>query len=237
MRPRLLKFASFDHLHISLPRIIALALLASLAGTVAAAVALGGVLGQGTVPTLLVVGVLIFYIVLSAPRRILDSRRLAQSREAVMLSAAGLACLSVTRSRSRTALMMKSMDPSLSLTLDEISRRVLLGSRVENAIAGASEGLESYSAAAALQSIASLTTRPFDAGDEETRGLAASSELASETKLPIFMTACFFTPLMLLLFAVFSHTYAPQSMTELVALEFIILDIAFYLSTGEREAR
>ena len=232
-----MRFVSYDHLGISAPRIIALAVSASLAGILTSALTVGGVLGEGTSPILLVVGVLVFYIVMSAPRRILEGRRLSQSREAVMLSAAALACLSVTRSKARTALMMRSRDPSLSRVLDEICRRVLLGSRVENAIAIAANSLESYSAATALQSVAALSSRAFDAGDEETHGLAVSSELANETKLPIFMTACFFTPIMLLLYAVFSHTSAPQSLAELVALEFIVLDLAFYLSAGERGAR
>jgi hypothetical protein len=228
------RITAYDHLGISFPRILLLAASSSLVGAGGAALALGGVLGVGTAPTLFVVGVLVFYIVLSAPRRILDGRRVAQSREAVMLSASSLACLGVTRSKARTALMLRSRNPSLSRALDEIGRRVLLGSKVESAVAGAAGGLESYSAVAALQGVATLTTRAFDAGDEETRGLASSTELARETKLPIFMTACFFTPVMLLLFAIFSHTYSPLSLAELVAFEFVILDLTFYLSAGEK---
>jgi len=232
-----MKLASYNHLGISAPRIVALALVVSVGGTSTAAVALGGALRGGTLPTLLVVGVLLFYIVLSAPRRILDGRRLAQSREAVMLSAASIACLGVTRSKARTALMLRSRDASMSRALDEIGRRVLLGFRVEDSIGSAASSLESYSAVTALQGVAALTSRPFDPGDEETRGLASSSELAEETKLPIFMTVCFFAPIMLLLYAVFSHTYAPQSLAELVACEFILLDLTYYLSSGERGAR
>jgi len=231
-----MRAASYDRLGISILRILAVGASASLAAMVGASLALGGVMGEGTVPTLLVIGALVFYIVLSAPRRIVDGRRLAQSREAVILSAASLACLNVTRSRARTALMMRSRDPSLSKALKEIGRRVLLGSRVESAVSGSSSGLESYSAATALQGVAALTSRSFDAGDEETRGLSASSELSRETKLPIFMTACLFSPIMLLLYAIFSRTYAPQSLAELVALEFIILDLTFYMSSGEKGA-
>jgi hypothetical protein len=194
-------------------------------------------MGEGTLPTLLLVGAVSFYIVLSAPRRIVDSRRIAQSREAVLLAAAALACLSVTRSKSRTAVMLRSRDPSIRNSLTEVGRRVLLGSKAESAIAASVGGLSSYSAVAALQGVATLSLRPFDAGDEEARGLALSSELSRETKLPVFMTACFFAPIMLLLYAVFSHSYAPQDLAELVAFEFIILDLSFYMSSGERSGR
>jgi hypothetical protein len=207
---------------------------ASLASTIASGLALEGVLGQGTPLILIVTGVLVFYIVLSAPRRIIDGRRISQSREAVLLSGAALACLSVTRSKSRTAVMLRSRDPSIRNALSDVGRRVLLGSRVEKAIAASVGGLSSYSAVAALEGVATLTLRSFDAGDEEARGLALSSELSRETKLPVFMTACFFTPIMLLLYAVFSRSYAPQSLAELVALEFIALDLAFYMCSGER---
>ena len=101
-----MKAASYERLGISVPRIVTAAASASLAAVVGAGVALGGVMGEGTSPTLLVLGALVFYIVMSAPRRIVDGRRLAQSREAVILSAASLACLNVTKSRARTVLMI-----------------------------------------------------------------------------------------------------------------------------------
>jgi hypothetical protein len=227
-----MKLASYDQLGISLARILGLAVAVSLAGALGAAVAVGGALGGGTLPILLIVGALLLYIVLSAPRRILDSRRLAQSREAVLLSAASLACLSVTRSNSRTALMLRSREPSLSLALKEVGRQVLLGVTVESAVSGAVKNIQSYSAVTALQDVAALSSRTFEAGDEESRGLTASSDLSRETKLPILMTACFFAPIMMLLYAVFSHSYAPVSLAELVAFEFILLDFAFYLSSG-----
>jgi hypothetical protein len=143
----------------------------------------------------------------------------------------------VTGSRSRTIIALRSREPYLSKTILDLGRRVLLGSPVESAVASASGRLSSYSAAAALRTIAVLSPRTFDAGDEENRGLANSAELSRETKLPIFMTACFFTPIMLLLYSVFSRAYSPESLVELVAFEFIVLDLAFYLSASETGQR
>jgi hypothetical protein len=229
-----LKFASFAHLGISVPKILLFAGAVSAGFALLSGVVLGGVLGPGTGPALLIVAALVFYIILSAPRRILDSQRIAQARESVLLSASSVACLRVTGSRSRTAIMLRSGEPSLEAILDEVGRRVLLGFRLEDAAESSIGSLGSYSAAAALRSLEDPDPKPFDPEDEETRGLAVSSELNRETKLPIFMTACFFAPIMLLLYAVFSHSYSPGSLIELVALEFIMLDLAFYLSSGGR---
>jgi hypothetical protein len=52
--------------------------------------------------------------------------------------------------------------------------------------------------------------------------------MSAETRFPVFMTVTFFTPIMLLLYAVFSHFTSPQRIVELVALEVVILDLAFY---------
>lgn len=232
-----MKLASLDRFGISPLKLVALAALISGCLTLAASEALGDVLGGGTGPTLVSIAALLFYAVVSTPRRLLDAQRVAQAKESVLLSAAATACLSVTGSRPRTILLLRSRDPAISRSLSDIARKVLLGSRVADALEGSSGRLSSYSAVAALHGVASLGRRGFDAGDEETRGLANSSELSRETKLPVFMTACFFTPIMLLLYAIFSHSYATGSLVELVALEFIILDLAFYLSSGDRGPR
>lgn len=232
-----MKFASFEHFRISIWRVAGVGGAASAASALLAGLAVGGVLGGATTATLLVIALLVFYIVLSTPRRILDGQRVAQARESVLLSAAAKACLSVTGSRPRTLILLRPREAALARTVTEAGRVLLLGARVDVAVSQASPGLASYSAAAALRSVATLSSSAADAGDEETRGLANSSELGRETKLPIFMTACFFSPIMLLLFAVFSHSYDPGSLAELAAFEFILLDLAFYMTASDRGPR
>jgi hypothetical protein len=229
-----LRFASLDHFGISFWKISLEGVAASGVMSSMAAVVTGDVLGEAKIPVLVVIAALVFYIVLSMPRRILDGQRVSQAREAVPLAAAATACLRVTGSRSRTMVLLRSRDPTLSRNIRDVGRLVLLGAGVDNAIRRASQSLSSYSVIAALRSVATLSSRTFDAGDEEARGLASSSELGRETKLPIFMTACFFTPIMLLLYAVFSHAYEPGSLIELLSLQFIVLDLAYYLSSSER---
>ena len=97
-----------------------------------------------------------------------------------------------------------------------------------------SHHLASYSAASVLQSVAAANARGFAGGDEESRGLAVSTELSMETKLPIFMTVCFFAPIMMVLYAVFTHTYQPEQLIELGTLEFAVVDLAYYLSAADR---
>ena len=232
-----MKLASLDHFGISPTKIVALGVAVSSALAFAAMEVLGNVLGGGTDPALVAIAFLVFYVVVSAPRRLLDAQRVSQARESVLLSAAATACLNVTGSRPRTVLLLRSRDPEVSRALTEAGRRLLLGADVSGAVSSSSERLASYSTVAALQGVAKLERRTPDAGDEEARGLASSSDLARETKLPVFMTACFFTPIMLLLYSVFSHSYGEGSLVELVALEFIVLDLAFYLSSADRGPR
>jgi hypothetical protein len=232
-----MKIASLDHFGMSIWKISLVGVSASAASAAIAAVVTGDVLGGAKSPLLAVIAALVFYIVLSTPRRILDGQRVSQARESVPLAAAATACMNVTGSRSRTIILLRSRDVTLSNNLRDVGRWVLLGARADGAIARASRNLSSYSVVTALRSVATLSPRTFDAGDEETRGLASSSELSRETMLPIFMTTCFFTPIMLLLYAVFSHAYELVSLIELISFQFIVLDLAFYLSSSERGAR
>ncbi len=232
-----MKLVSLDHFGVSVWRLVGVAVVASLASALVFRVVVGSVLGQATTVTLSVVALMVFYIVLSTPRRLMDGQRVAQARESVLLSAGAKAALNVTGSRSRTLVLLRSRDATLAKTLAEAGRMVLLGARVDKAVVGSSSNLASYSAAGALRGVATLGSGAIDAGDEETRGLENSSELSRETKLPIFMTACFFSPIMLLLYAVFSHTYDQASLAELAAFEFMILDIGFYLTASDRGPR
>lgn len=228
-----MKFASLDHFGVGLLR---LALVASAFSAIAAAatgVAVGGALGGAKPATMVVVGTLVFYVVVSAPRRILDRQRVVQARESVLILTAAKACLGVTGSRPRTLIELRSREAGFAKALSESARSILLGASVERATEAASRNLVSSSALASLESIATLHPDALDVDDEENRGLTESSALSRETKLPVFMTACFFSPIMLLLYAIFSNAYQVGDLAGLCALEFVILDLAFYLTAGE----
>jgi hypothetical protein len=228
-----MRFASLDHFGIDQNKLLLTALGASATAALAMHFLVGSILGSATIGFEAVVSGVVFYIVATAPRRMLDSRRISQAREAVLLSAVASASTGVTGSRTRTFLLMRSRDEGIAGTITEVKRMLLLGRLVEEAVSTVEKRLVSYSVVNAIRSAATTRSRGFSEAGEETLGLAISAQLSQETKLPIFMTACFFSPIMLLLYAVFSHLSGPVSFAQLVALEFVILDLAFYLCSGE----
>ena len=232
-----MKFASLEQFQLSPWRVAGLGVAMSVAGGATTGVVVGDSLGQGKATVAVLVGALILYAVLSAPRRLADTRRVAQARESPVLSASAYACLAVTGSRPRTLILLRAREPTLSSALKEAARRVLTGTNVDSAVERSAGSLVSYSAASALRGLASFTPGGISQGDEETRGLAASSDLSQETKVPMMTTVCFFAPILLLLYAVFSRSYDPTSLAELACFEFIVVDIAFYLGAADRGTR
>ncbi len=232
-----MKFESLDRLEVSIWRLMGLGVAASSASAAILSVVLGDSLGGAKMPTLFVISVLVFYIVATGPRRVLDRQRVAQARESLPLGAAAAACLHVTGSRSRTLILLRSREPALAAVENECARRVLLGERPVTALEASSRELASYSASLVLQNVSTMGPGDFAGGDEEVRGITSYTELSKETKLPLFMTVCFFAPIMLVLFSVFTHSENPGALAELAAFEFVVLDLTFYFSTTEGEPK
>ncbi|HEV2225594.1 MAG TPA: hypothetical protein VGR56_02170 [Nitrososphaerales archaeon] len=232
-----MNFSSFEHLEIDPWKVVTMGIAAFGAALLGCRLAIGGVLGQDTAAAEIVVALLVFYIVISTPRRIVDAQRVSQARESVLLSVASNACMNATGSRPRTLMLLRSSEPRIKRALSDLGRSVLLGAKVEKAVELASSGLASYSAASVLRGTGTLRPRFVDVGDQEIRGLMSSSELNKETKLPMFMTVCFFTPIMLLLYAVFTHIYNTEGLAELAAFGFVVIDLAFYLAASDRGPR
>lgn len=232
-----MNFASFEHLGVDPWRVAIVGAASSVAVLFVCSLFFGTVLGQNTGAAEIVVALLVFYIVVSTPRRLVDSQRVGQARESLLLSVASNACMIATGSRPRTLLLLRAGEPGLKKALADLGRSVLLGAGVEGAVELATKRLSSYSAAAILKGTVSLRPRIVDVGDQEVRGLMSSSELSKETRLPMFMTVCFFTPIMLLLYAVFTHIYSTDGLAELAAFGFVVIDLAFYLAASDRGPR
>lgn len=224
-----MRFASLDQLGIDPARLFVLAILCAVLGGSVVWLLVGDLLGSATSEFELVVSGLVFYIVVSAPRRLIGARRVSQARESVLLSSVSAVSSRVVGSRNRVLLLMRASDEELRNALAWIGRSLLLGLNAEDTVCEASATLSSYSASNALRRMGTESPNSPIEGGEETRGLESAGQMATETKLPVFMTVCFFTPIMLLLYAVFSHLVAPQRLAELVALEMVILDLAFYV--------
>jgi hypothetical protein len=170
-----MKFASFDHLEVDPWKVAMVGATASGAVLLGCGLVLGRVLGPATSATEIVVALLVFYIIMSTPRRLVDAQRVGQARESVLLSVASNACMNATGSRPRTLMLLRPAEPELKRTLADIGRSVLLGTGAENAVERASGRLVSYSAATALRGTATLRPRTADVSDQEVRGLMSSS--------------------------------------------------------------
>ena len=110
---------------------------------------------------------------------------------------------------------------------------ILLGFSPESALDRVEGRIASYSVKNLLRLLAS---RPGEIpeGGEESQGIAQSTQLSEESKLPLFTAVAFFAPIMLLLLSIFSHIDSPASLAEVVALEVVLLDVALYFSSAER---
>ncbi|QQG49151.1 MAG: hypothetical protein HY247_02230 [archaeon] len=194
-------------------------------------------LGETAYGAALAVGATVFYIVVTTPRRLLEVQALSQAREAVLLTASTASLLQATGSRSRTILTVHPRDQGVQSAVRHAGRDILLGRSPVESVRGPAAMLASYSAANALRSVAEHSLVGTPEGGEEVQGLENMGALSQETKFPILMAACFFTPILLLLFALFSGEWSPLIVSALVATEVVTLDLALHLcSTGLRRA-
>lgn len=220
-------FASMNRLGIDPLRLVALGIFVACLSGVLVWLLIGDLPGNVTPEFDVVCSAMVFYVVVSAPRRITGARRVSQAKEAVFLSSVSAASAMVIPSRNRLLIMLRSRDQEVGRALSSVRKALFLGTRADEATAEASSSLVSYSASNALRGIGQRSAT-LDGG-EENQGLELSGQMAAETKLPVFMTVTFFAPIMLLLYAVFSHLTTPERLAELVGLEVVILDLAFYI--------
>ncbi len=230
-----MKVASWEHFSLDPRKLLAIAVAFAAATGSVVLVITEGVFGGGAIGVALLVSAISCYVILSMPRRILDTASLSQSKEAAVLAASGSANYEATHSRSRSLLLLTSGDTEIEATLARAKRDVLLGHEPSEALERAKGRLSSYSARNVLSSIGSMAPSLIAERGEETSGISQASSLAEESKLPLFMAVAFFAPIMLILFAVLTHQEDPRSFGELLIAQFAILDIAFYFSSSEKE--
>ncbi len=228
------RFASFDHYGIVAWRLVAVGAAAGLVSALLLQEATGGVLGAGAPGLDLVVGLIVFYMVVSLPKRLVEASSLSQSREASSLSVMASVDFEATHSRSRTLLMLKSADPDISQALARVKKAILLGVPPSAAVNQSADLLASTSAADALRKAATMSPETMEEGGEENRGIVNALQLGEESKLPLFMTVCFFAPILLLLYAVFSRLEDPRSLLELLGVQLVVLDLSFHFTSSER---
>lgn len=228
-----MRVGSWEYFGISPRKIVSLAALLSIVVWTLTEEATAGVLGGGSAELGILVGLIIFYLVLSAPKRLQEAQAFAQSREATAIAASSTAALSATRSKSRTVLQMSPDEPHLSALVSEIKRDVLLGHSVSSAYRKVESRIASYTARTVLKSVSDADPTTGEGG-EEAQNISRASELSEESKIPLFMSVAFFSPIMLILFAVLTHQTSPGGLVELVGVQILLLDIGFYFSSSEK---
>lgn len=227
-----MRISSWEQYDLDPVKIVLLGTTVGCAGGAALYFATFNVLGGSAVELALVISLVLSYLVLSFPKRVLDSASLAQSREAPLMAAMGSAVAEATHSKARTMLFLVSGEPAIGSALAAVRRKVLLGFAPDSALQQVEGRIASYSSRTVL---GLLATRPAEVleGGEESQGITRSSQLGEESKLPVFTAVAFFTPIMLVLLIVFAHVHDPASLGELVALEMVLLDVGLYFSSAE----
>ena len=195
----------------------------------------GGSLGPASQEVSLALGAVILYLVVSTPKRMVEGEKSLQAKESAFVSLSATACRSVTGSRCLTILSMNSQEKEVSQAFREAGRLILLGEDPETAVDMASKRITSYSAKSAMLSAATISARTPATGGEEFSGLQNAMDLESEVKVPLFMTVCFFTPVLLVLAAVFGHDSGPQSTVELSGCGLLVLDAAYFATSSRKE--
>ncbi len=229
-----MKLSSWDHYHINNAKFLALAGMLSVLGGTGVYLVTRDVLGDESGIVGLVAAIAMCYLVLSEPSREFETVSLRQAREAPIIAASAAVSLEATGSRARALMLLSSEEQELAAALDEIRRMILLGHAPTEAILKYGTEMASESASQALLSTA--TSNPGSIEDEgrELEDVFAASSLGEETKVPVFIAACFFAPIMLLLYAILTHSTTPIDLAELVALEVVVLNLTFAFSSQER---
>lgn len=228
-----MKVASWEHYDLDPVRITLLGCALGAVGGIAVYCLTAGILRGAAIELAVLIALVLSYLALSFPKRLLDSASLSQSREAPMLAVMGSANAEATCSRTKTLLFLASGEPAVAAVLGTVRRRILLGFTPASAVAQVEGKIASYSTRSTLMLLA---TRPGEVpeGGEESNSITQSSQLGEESKLPLFIAMAFFTPIMLLLFVIFSHIWDPVSLGEVIALQVVLLDVGFYFSSAER---
>lgn len=177
------------------------------------------------------ISAIVFYLASSLPRRLEEATALAQAREAPALAVMGSAIFEATHSRTKAILLLRSGDSTVSSALLGARRRILLGHPADLAVAQGGK-LASTSANEILASISSPEHTSISEEGEEAQGITKSSQMAEESKSPLFTAAAFFVPIMLMLYAMMAHVTDPFGLAELVGFQVVLLDVAFYFSSS-----
>jgi hypothetical protein len=229
-----MKFFGWDELGIDARRMAAIvAAVSLLTGSIVALVA-HPILGDLGVLLAVVAALGSAYSVAALPRRSREWSSVQQAREVPALAAAAAVYLQSSGSKCKTLLMLRSDEPRLAGALAELRRTTLLGIDPGESYSRLGGRVESESASKVLASVIRSQTDKLSDEGEELEGMVNASLAKEDTKFPVFLTICFFIPIMLMLLAAIEHHTDPLSMLSLTFLEVVVLDLSLVLASTER---
>jgi hypothetical protein len=179
------------------------------------------------------VGAMAGYLVAGSPKRSLDRSAITQAREAPVLAASAAVYLQSTGSRAKTLLMLHSDEPRLAELLENAKRSTLRGIDAKTAL-GDAGAVRADSVSSIISSVERAQGEGLHDEGQELEGIVRASLSSEETKFPVFLTVCFFLPIMLMLVAAIGHHDDPTSIVSLAFLEVVVLDLALSFSSTER---
>ena len=229
-----MKLSSWEHYQVDKAKFLAIACAFSVLGGAGVYLVTRDVLGEESGIFGVIAAVATCYLVLSEPSREFETVSLWQAREAPMIAASAAVSLEATGSRARALMLLSSEEQEFADALEEMRRMILLGHGATEVILKLSSEMASDSASQTLLSMTANNPSTIEDEGRELESLLAASSLGEETKVPVFIAVCFFGPIMLLLFAVLTHSTSPIDLVELIALEIIILNLTLAFSSRER---
>ncbi|HXW37267.1 MAG TPA: hypothetical protein VEJ36_05135 [Nitrososphaerales archaeon] len=231
-----MRLASFDAYELDASRMVELSLGVAGACGVTIYLASGSVLGADGPLLSVILSAVVFYLVMTTPRRLLQMESLVQSRQAPLLASSCASNFEASHSRAKALLLLPHVGGRLEHILTEAKKQVLLGRSVPDSLEFVRTRATSRSVRTLLVSLARTDPRSLEEKGDESRGLFREFRLSEETKVPLFMAVSFFSPIMLTLLAVLARFADPREYAGLATLEVAVLDICFYYSLSERIA-
>lgn len=181
-----------------------------------------------------ILGIVSGYILFTEPLRVARYSSLIQSEEASTFFSFISTAHSVTGSRTRPIMLLEPRDFSFSNAIVKMKRSILLGRDLEGTIQILERESFSSTLSSALSAYKSRSGWKRIEWEEEYSASISTSLLTHETKVPLFIAAVFFSPILLTFLSITSHLYSSSHLLYIFLFNLVLVDLAYFYSSSER---
>lgn len=192
------------------------------------------ILPESSIFLSVIISLAIAYLLYTSPNRIIRYTKIKQSSESEIFDSYINSAAYIMSSKTRPILLTDWSKMSISPILRDIKRLILLGITVKKSFIQKQEYIFSESLKNSIKAYTSKGLERIANVDEFSREVLFMQE-NYETKSPIFVAVCFFSPVLLLILILFAHLYTPEKISFVLLLDVIIVDIGFFFSSAERK--